>query len=86
MKIVCHGSQELISAIRKWHQNKVGQLNLIVEHSDADLDFGNGTVIKAGSDAAKGFRVCAMVVLELLSTLPEFESIEFRDDEGCDDE
>ncbi|EEI2380460.1 hypothetical protein GXR12_005094, partial [Salmonella enterica] len=52
MKIVCHGSQELISAIRKWHQNKVGQLNLIVEHSDADLDFGNGTVIKAGSDVA----------------------------------
>ncbi|EGP1484013.1 hypothetical protein IV751_004863, partial [Salmonella enterica] len=50
------------------------------------LDFGNGTVIKAGSDAAKGFRVCAMVVLELLSTLPEFESIEFGDDEGRDDE
>ncbi|MGQ3662049.1 hypothetical protein [Citrobacter braakii] len=88
MKKVCNSQRELLQVIREWHQKQVANLNLVTEHKDADLDFGNGLVIKAGTDKAKGFRVGVMIALHYLGTLPTAEYINagnLDDEESCDE-
>lgn len=76
MKVPCNSQQELIQAIREWHQKQVDSLNLVIEHKDADLNFGDGLEIKAGTDKAKGFHVGVLIALHFLGKLPTFEVVE----------
>jgi len=60
---------EFIEAVQGWHENHVAQLQLIIDNSDAEMDFG-GVKIEADSDLAKGIRTGVQVALAQLGKLP----------------
>ncbi|MFX2607041.1 hypothetical protein [Enterobacter mori] len=84
MEIICKCQSELVQVIEEWHQKQVDGLNLVIEYEGADLDFGDGLVMKAGTDMAKGLRLGVIVALNYLGKLPTFKSGE-HDDAECDD-
>lgn len=75
---------EVFEALREWHTKQMDRLNLITEHKDADLDFGEGMVVKAGTEMAKGFHIGVMIASSFISKFPSLEIVD--DKEDCGDE
>ncbi|AUR87722.1 hypothetical protein NVP1103O_65 [Vibrio phage 1.103.O._10N.261.52.F2] len=60
---------ELAEAIQEWHKNKVDQLELVNEHSEAGIKLGD-VEIEAGTDLHKGFKLGVFIALEQFKELP----------------
>ena len=60
---------QLVEAIQEWHENKIEQLNLIGQHSDASIKIGEHE-IESGTDLHKGFRLGISIALEQFKELP----------------
>ncbi|HCG2926647.1 TPA: hypothetical protein ACNFPO_004443 [Citrobacter freundii] len=68
-KITCANQSELAQALFDWHEGQIQNLNMILEHKDADLNFGD-VEIKAGTDKHKGVQVGIILALHYLGKLP----------------
>lgn len=66
---LCTNHQELLQALYDWRESKVNNLKIILEHKDADINFGDFE-IKAGSDKHKGVQVGIILALHFLGKLP----------------
>lgn len=71
--VITKSQSELYLALKKWHQKAVGNLDTILGHQDADLDFGDDLKIKAGTNKAKGFHAGIMVARHYLGGFPDFQ-------------
>lgn len=60
---------EIIEQLISWHANQVGQLQLIIDQSDADINIDDMT-IEAGTPLHKGIVVGVRIALMQLGTLP----------------
>lgn len=60
---------EIIEHIIEWHGNQVGQLELIVEKSDADIKMEDMT-IEAGTQLHRGIIIGVKIALMQLGELP----------------
>lgn len=80
MKIINSEFAGFIQDLTSWHEQKVADLQLVLDNPDASITLGNGIPdIEAGSEKAKGVRIGIIVALSLLGTLP------FSADEDDDD-
>jgi len=82
--VITHSQSELYMALKQWHQGAVANLNTIHDHKDADLDFGSGIEIKAGTDKAKGFHAGIMIALHYLGNFPDFQFSDGFAEDGDD--
>lgn len=76
---------ELYSELKNWFEAHMENLDAVLEHQDADLNFGEGLEIKAGTDKAKGFHIGIMIARHLIGEFPEFQFVR-GSDLHCDDE
>lgn len=81
MKIINSEFAEFIQDLTSWHEQKVADLQLVLDKSDASISLGNGLPdIEAGSDKAKGVRIGIILALSVLGELPF--SFDEDDDDG----
>ncbi|OFC62653.1 hypothetical protein [Candidatus Erwinia dacicola] len=81
MKIINSEFAEFIQDLKSWHEQKVADLQLVLDKSDASISLGNGLPdIEAGSDKAKGVRIGIILALSVLGELPF--SFDKDDDDG----
>ena len=75
---------EFVEAVQEWHENRVNQLKLIIDNTDADIRFANQE-IEADSDLARGIRTGVKIALSQLGKLPfSTEKTDPEDEEGQD--
>ncbi|MTD33974.1 hypothetical protein [Paludibacterium denitrificans] len=60
---------EFTKQLQSWHASRVANLQVIVDHPEADIKLAD-IEIKAGSDIAKGMRVGLQIALSQLGELP----------------
>ncbi|WP_208952681.1 hypothetical protein [Rahnella sp. ChDrAdgB13] len=84
-RVLTASQSELYSELKKWFEGRIKNLNTVLEHKDADLNFGEGLEIKAGTNKAKGFHVGIMIARHLLGEFPEFQFVR-GSDLHCEDE
>lgn len=70
---------ELYSELKKWFERGIEKLNTVLEHKDADLNFGEGLEIKAGTDKAKGFHIGIMIARHLIGEFPKLQPVSNSD-------
>lgn len=81
MKIINSEFAEFIQDLTSWHEQKVADLQLVLDKTDASISLGNGLPdIEAGSDKAKGVRIGIILALSVLGKLPF--SFDEDDDDG----
>lgn len=81
MKIINSEFAEFIQDLTSWHEQKVADLQLVLDKSDASISLGNGLPdIEAGSDKAKGVHIGIILALSVLGKLPF--SFDEDDDDG----
>lgn len=84
-RAITTSQSELYSELKKWFEGRIENLDNVLEHEDAALNFGEGLEIKAGTDKAKGFHIGIMVARHLIGEFPEFQYVH-GSDLHCDEE